>query len=100
MSGSSHGHTARASAFVTALAVTLVAALSPSLLALGTDAPLTSGLAVIAVAVAALLRTTTVGAVPVRSLARPGVRQPVAALASLVTDPVRHPVRPRAPGTV
>lgn len=100
MSGDDHRRAARASAFVTAVLVTLVTALSSSLLALGTDAPLAAGVAMLAVAVAALVRTTAGGVLAVRPATWPGSRQPVPALASLVTDPVRHPVRPRAPGTV
>lgn len=100
MSGDDHRHTARASALVTGLLVTLVTALSSSLLALGTDAPLAAGIAMLAVAVAALVGTTAGGILAVRPALWPGSRQPVPALASLVADPVRHPVRPRAPGTV
>jgi hypothetical protein len=100
MSGSEHRHTARASALVTGLLVTLATALSSSLLALGTDAPIAAGIAMLAVAVAALVRTTSGGFLGVRPAAWRGSRQPVPALASRVADPVRHPVRPRAPGTV
>lgn len=100
MSGTDHRHTARASALVTAVLVTLATALSSSLLALGPDAPLAAGVAMLAVAVAALVGTTAGGVLALRPAAWPGSRQPVPALASLVADPVRHPVRPRAPGTV
>lgn len=85
---------------VTGLALALAAALSSSLLALNADAPLSAGIAMLAVAAAALVRTTTGGLLVLRTAVRPGVRQPVPVLASRVADPVRHPARPRAPGTV
>lgn len=100
MSSDDHRHTARASALVAGLVVALVTALSSSLLATGSEAPLAAGIAMLAVAVAALVGTTARGIIAVRPATWPGSRQPVPALASLVTDPVRHPVRPRAPGTV
>ena len=100
MSGTDHRHTARVSALVTALLVGLVTALSSTLLAMGSDAPLAAGIAMLAMAVAALVGTTAGGILALRPATWPGTRQPVPALASLVADPVRHPVRPRAPGTV
>ncbi|TWG98150.1 hypothetical protein L615_003200000280 [Nocardioides sp. J9] len=94
-----HRHTARVAAVVGALIVSLVTTLSTSLLA--TDAPLTAGVLVLAAAaVAALVGTTAGGLLGTPPAAWPGARQPVPALASRVADPVRHPVRPRAPGTV
>lgn len=100
MSGTDHRHTARVSALVTAALVGLVTALSWSLLAAGPDAPLAAGITMLAMAVAALVGTTAGGILAVRPATWPGSRQPVPALASLVADPVHHPVRPRAPGTV
>ncbi|GAA1513768.1 hypothetical protein [Nocardioides humi] len=91
--------TARASVLVTGLVVALVTTLSSSLLALNADAPLAAGVAMLAMAVAALVRTTAGGVLVLRPAAWPGTRQPVPTLAARVADPVRHPARPRAPGT-
>lgn len=100
MSGDDHRHTARASAFVSALVVALATSLSATLVTLGPDAPLAAAVAVLALAVGGLVRVSAGGVLAVRPAPWPGARQPVPALASLVTDPTRHPVRPRAPGTV
>ncbi len=63
--------------------------------------PATLGLAVLALAVAGMVRVTAAGTLTRRpATTYAGRRQPTPALASRVADPVHHPVRPRAPGTV
>lgn len=100
MTGTDHRHSARISVLVTGVLVALVAALPTSVLAFSSDAPLTAGIAMLAVAAAALVRTTTGGFLVLRSVTRPDARQPAPCLSARVADPVRHPARPRAPGTV
>ncbi|GAA4817685.1 hypothetical protein ACFQ0K_09140 [Nocardioides caeni] len=100
MRGDDHPTTARMSAFVGSVLVALATTVSASLLALGPDAPLAAGIAMLAVAIGALVHTTQGGITAPSFAPRPGARQPVPALASRVTDTDRHPVRPRAPGTV
>jgi hypothetical protein len=78
-----------------------VALLMPSLFATTVDAPSAALLAVLAVALTAALGRNRLVAVPVTSALAP---QPGTAdeapsfLAGRVTDPVHHPLRPRAPG--
>ncbi|MDQ6523870.1 hypothetical protein RB608_09680 [Nocardioides sp. LHD-245] len=98
MDGEQDQRTARVSVLVAGLAAALVAALTSSLIALSADAPLATAVAMLAVAAAGLVRTAAGGVLVLRPAAWPGARQPVPTLAARVADPVRHPVRPRAPG--
>lgn len=91
--------TARASVLVAGLLAGLVALLATP--ALAADSPTSVGLTVLALALAALIHVTGTGTLapsPVPVHARAG--RPAPALTSRITDPVHHPVRPRAPGAV
>jgi hypothetical protein len=76
-----------------------LALLAPSLLSVG--APSSVGLAMVALVLAALVRRGHHGAVlasrtvPTRF---PATREASPILTARVTDPVHHPLRPRAPG--
>ena len=86
-----------------AAAVLLAAALAlllPSLVT--TDTPAGIGLAVVALALAALVRFRTfAGALSARPTtpAYAAGREAPPLLSGRATDPVHHPLRPRAPGT-
>ena len=79
---------------------TAVAAMVPSL-ALTIDAPSAAVLVAVALAVAAVcalgnhIATSVPGALPPRARTSD---EPPATLAGRVTDPLHHPLRPRAPG--
>ncbi|AIY15686.1 hypothetical protein GUY44_08535 [Pimelobacter simplex] len=91
--------TARASVLVAGLLAGLLALLATP--ALAAESPTSVGLTVLALALAALLHLTVAGSLapsPVPAHARAGRSAP--ALTSRITDPVHHPVRPRAPGAV
>jgi hypothetical protein len=78
-----------------------VALLMPSLFATTMDAPSAAVLAALAVAVAAALGGNRLVAIPVTSALAPQpgtVDEAPSFLAVRVTDPVHHPLRPRAPG--
>jgi hypothetical protein len=93
--------TARVSVLFGGLLALLTATLTAAAPLLGADAPAAVGLAVLVLAVAALVRVNAAGLLALRPVASyPRERQPAPALASRVADPVHHPVRPRAPGTV
>lgn len=80
-----------------------VAMLMPSLLATTMDAPSVALMAAVAVALAAMVGLNRlIGTSVPRSLAPPprtADRAP-SFLAARVTDPLHHPLRPRAPGLV
>jgi hypothetical protein len=80
-----------------------VALLMPSLLATPMDAPSVALMAAVAVALAAVVGLNRLIATSVpRSLAAPPrtADQAPSFLAARVTDPLHHPLRPRAPGLV
>jgi hypothetical protein len=90
-------------ALVGIVAVTL-AILAPSLLATATatDASGTVTLALLMLALASLVRfARRGGAVAARATAAtaPTGDEPPPSVSGLVTDPMRHPLRPRAPGS-
>ena len=88
-------------ALVSLVAVTL-AILAPSLTATATDASATVTLAFLMLAVASLVRFgRRGGAVAFRGVAAtaPTGDGPPPPVAGPVTDPMHHPLRPRAPGT-
>jgi len=90
----------RAPGRVAALLGAALVLLLPSLVA--TDPPGLLGLAVVAVALAAIVRLgATFGALSARTLtpAFATRREAPPLLAGRATDPVHHPLRPRAPGT-
>ena len=93
--------TARISVLVAGLLVALTAYLTAAAPALGADPTRAVALAVLVLAVAVLVRLAAAGALTLRPVTSyPRALQPLPALASRVADPVHHPVRPRAPGTV
>jgi len=78
-----------------------VALLMPSLFATTVDAPSAAVLAALAVAAVAALARDRLVVIPVTSglAPQPGSAAEVPSfLAGRVTDPVHHPLRPRAPG--
>lgn len=78
-----------------------VALLIPSLFAAAADTPSAVVLAAVAVAAAAVVRLNTQVVAPVASALAPQLRRAddvPGFLAGRVTDPLRHPLRPRAPG--
>lgn len=85
------------------MAGALVALLLPALFASTLDAPSTVVLVAVAVALAALLVLQSYVASSAACLSAPRAatadRVP-SLLADRVTDPLRHPIRPRAPGLV
>jgi len=91
--------TALAGVVVGSLAAVL-ALLAPSLVS-AVDSPASVGLAMVALVLAALVRPGDHGAVlasrtvPTRF---PATREASPVLTARVTDPVHHPLRPRAPG--
>ncbi len=88
---------------MTRMAGALIALLVPALLVSTLDAPSSVVLAAVAVAVVAALAIQSYGATSAACLSEPRAstadRSP-SLLASRVTDPLRHPLRPRAPGLV
>lgn len=80
-----------------------VALLVPSLFATTLDAPSAVVLAAVAAAVAAVVGLNSHVATPVASALAPQPRtadEAPAFLPGRVTDPLHHPLRPRAPGLV
>ena len=78
-----------------------VALLMPSLFAVAADTPSAVVLAAVAVAAAAVVRLNTQVVASVASALAPQLRsaeEVPALLPGRVTDPLRHPLRPRAPG--
>lgn len=93
--------TARTSVLVAGLLAGLLALLATPVLV--ADSPASVGLTVLALALAlaALIHLAVAGTLapsPVPAHLR--ARRPAPALTSRITDPVHHPVRPRAPGAV
>ncbi|WP_182378003.1 hypothetical protein [Nocardioides sp. WS12] len=84
------------------MAGALIALLLPALLVSTLDSPTTVVLATVAVAVAALLLIQSYGATSAarRPAPRSSTDDRVPLMAGRVTDPLRHPLRPRAPGLV
>ena len=93
--------TVRLRAVLTALLGAALAVVMPTLLSTGAETSGTVTLAVVTLALSALARSGT-GAVPVlvrtRTLAPATADAAPVVLADRVTDPVHHPLRPRAPG--
>jgi hypothetical protein len=88
---------------MTRMAGALIALFIPALLASTLDAPSSVVLAAVAVAVVAALVIQSYAVTAAACLAPPRAsasdRTP-SLLAGRVTDPLRHPLRPRAPGLV
>ena len=96
--------TARPRFALVSLAAVTLAILAPSLLATATatDASGTVTLAVLTLALASLVRFGhRGGAVVARAVAAiaPSGDDPPLPVSGLVTDPMHHPLRPRAPGS-
>ena len=90
----------RAPEYAVALLGAVLAVLLPSLVA--TDTPAMVGLAVVAMALTAIVRFgASFGAVSAGTLsaASTTAREAPPLLPGRATDPVHHPLRPRAPGT-
>jgi hypothetical protein len=94
--------TTRVRLVLTGLLVMALASLVPSLSASAGDAQTTVALAVVALALAAIARfATDFDALAARTMAAAHAirREAPPVLSTRVTDPVHHPLRPRAPGS-
>jgi hypothetical protein len=94
--------TTRVRLFLTGLLVVALASLVPSLHAASGDGQATVALAVVVLALAAIARIATgFGALAAATVhvAQSTGREIPRVLSGRVTDPVHHPLRPRAPGS-
>jgi hypothetical protein len=103
MSKAQEDASARARVLLAGMVSAALVLLLPSLLATSGDAPAMVGLAVVALALAAMVRFgASYGALSAGTLTAPCPtrRETLPLLPGRATDPVHHPLRPRAPGTV